>query len=280
MATWYYVENNQPVGPVDDAEFARALSAGRIQGSTLVWNETMTNWLPYSQARAVSVQRQAEALATGTAPGTPAEDLTPLRTPAGDAPAEVAPIHCSECGRPFPPAAVIPIRGQWVCSGCKTLALKKLQDEPAMAAVVHYAGFWIRFAARLIDGVILFVVNLLVGFVMQGLLTALGRGASGETRWSTMLVVMGVSLLAQLVVSLCYTVFFLGRFAATPGKMACGIMVVRADGSPVTYARACGRHFADMLSGLTLLVGYLIAAFDVEKRALHDYICDTRVVYR
>ena len=91
MATWYYVENNQPVGPADDAEFARLVNAGRIHGATLVWNETMTTWLPYSQARAVSVQRQAEALATGSAPGVPEDDLTPLRAPTAGAPAEVAP---------------------------------------------------------------------------------------------------------------------------------------------------------------------------------------------
>ena len=91
---------------------------------------------------------------------------------------------------------------------------------------------------------------------------------------------LGVTLLVQFLIGLCYAVFFLGRFAATPGKMACGLLVVRADGSALTYPRAAGRHFADMLSGITLCIGYLIAAFDLEKRALHDHICDTRVVYK
>jgi hypothetical protein len=39
-----------------------------------------------------------------------------------------------------------------------------------------------------------------------------------------------------------------------------------------------GRYFAKMLSSLTLLIGYIIAAFDEEKRSLHDRICNTRVV--
>ena len=33
-----------------------------------------------------------------------------------------------------------------------------------------------------------------------------------------------------------------------------------------------------MLSGLLLNIGYLIAAFDEEKRAMHDHMCDTRVI--
>jgi len=27
------------------------------------------------------------------------------------------------------------------------------------------------------------------------------------------------------------------------------------------------------------MIGYIMAAFDSEKRALHDHICDTRVIY-
>jgi uncharacterized RDD family membrane protein YckC len=42
--------------------------------------------------------------------------------------------------------------------------------------------------------------------------------------------------------------------------------------------RAFGRYFAKMLSWFTLAIGFIIAGFDVEKRALHDYICSTRVI--
>ena len=72
--------------------------------------------------------------------------------------------------------------------------------------------------------------------------------------------------------------FFLGKFGATPGKMACKLKVVRPDGERISYARALGRHFAEMLSGIILYIGYIMAAFDEEKRTLHDRICDTRVI--
>jgi uncharacterized RDD family membrane protein YckC len=60
--------------------------------------------------------------------------------------------------------------------------------------------------------------------------------------------------------------------------MAMGLKVVRADGSPVSIGLAFGRYFAKMLSGFILLIGYIMAAFDAQKRALHDMICDTRVI--
>ena len=79
-------------------------------------------------------------------------------------------------------------------------------------------------------------------------------------------------------IQILYSVLFLGKFGATPGKMAVGIKVVRSDGERVSYLRAFGRYFAEILSGLIFLIGYIMAAFDDEKRALHDRICDTRVV--
>ncbi len=57
-----------------------------------------------------------------------------------------------------------------------------------------------------------------------------------------------------------------------------GLKVIRSDGSPISYWRAFGRYLGTQLSSLTLMIGYIIAAFDDEKRALHDHICDTRVV--
>ena len=40
------------------------------------------------------------------------------------------------------------------------------------------------------------------------------------------------------------------------------------------------RSRAKILSGLICLAGYIMAGFDEEKRALHDRICNTRVVFK
>jgi uncharacterized RDD family membrane protein YckC len=88
----------------------------------------------------------------------------------------------------------------------------------------------------------------------------------------------GVQQFIGLLIPALYGTWFIGRFAATPGKMACGLRVVTADAGQVSYARALGRHFAEYLSSLILTIGYIMAAFDSEKRGLHDRICNTRVV--
>jgi uncharacterized RDD family membrane protein YckC len=88
----------------------------------------------------------------------------------------------------------------------------------------------------------------------------------------------GVSLLIGLVWSIVYDVVFIRRFAATPGKLLFGLRVVQADGQPMGVARIMARSLAKGVAGFTLGIGYLIVAFDEQKRGLHDFICATRVV--
>jgi uncharacterized RDD family membrane protein YckC len=85
-------------------------------------------------------------------------------------------------------------------------------------------------------------------------------------------------ILLQFTIAVCYDTWFVGKYGATPGKMACKIEVVTADAGQVSYLRAFARHFAKWISGFTLGIGYLMAAFDDQKRSLHDRICDTRVI--
>ena len=65
---------------------------------------------------------------------------------------------------------------------------------------------------------------------------------------------------------------------ATLGKMALGIAVTDVDGRRITFMRATGRHFAKMISGLILLIGYLMAAWTKKKQGLHDILAGTLVV--
>jgi uncharacterized RDD family membrane protein YckC len=86
--------------------------------------------------------------------------------------------------------------------------------------------------------------------------------------------------LMALGASLADSAYFVTKFGATPGKMAVGIRIIRADGGPVQVGQAIGRYFAHLLSGFILYIGYMMAGWDEEKRALHDRIVETRVVYK
>ncbi|MBM3736637.1 MAG: RDD family protein [Acidobacteria bacterium] len=99
--------------------------------------------------------------------------------------------------------------------------------------------------------------------------------AGGDT---AVLVATGLSTLVNLAISSGYEIFMIGSRGQTLGKMAMSLKVVRADGSALGYGLAAGRYFSSILSAIILMIGYLMALWDPEKRALHDRICETRVI--
>jgi uncharacterized RDD family membrane protein YckC len=149
---------------------------------------------------------------------------------------------------------------------------------PPPFSAVRYAGFWIRFLARLVDGAILGIAGLILRMPLMLMLgIAMGRGYPFGLTPATR-AVMGASLVVNLLLGMAYEVYFVSARGATPGKMALGLKIIRADGSPVPPGLALGRYFAQWISGITLMIGYIMAGFDPQKRALHDRICETRVI--
>jgi len=178
--------------------------------------------------------------------------------------------YCSECGQPWPPDDLARFGGRLICANCKINYAQKLREGVASAATFTYAGFWIRFAAVLLDGIILFVA----GVVVQLLFAPMTRSG----RLDLMLMALGFEYLIQMAIGATYEGLFISRMGATPGKMALDLKVVRPDGGPISLGRAVGRYFAKIVSGIILMIGYIMAGFDSEKRALHDMMCDTRVI--
>jgi len=254
---WYYVEAGKQAGPVEEAQLDELARSGQIQSDTLVWREGMANWQAYSEARGVGQSMPSAPPIGGVGPALGANDAV-----------------CAECSRIFNIEDTIPYGGIRVCAECKPVFMQKLAEGAKInTGIMSYAGFWIRLGAKFLDGILIRVI----GFPI-GLLIGVGtRPASTSEALTIQAMGTGVGVL----VALAYSVFFLGKYGATPGKMACRIKVVMADGTPISYGRAFGRFFAELLSGCpTLFIGYIIVGFDEQKRALHDRICNTRVVYK
>ena len=127
--------------------------------------------------------------------------------------------------------------------------------------------------AKILDG-------LIVGIVFFPPIIYCAIKADPGQQFSAYQVVELLFELLYAAANIGYQIFFVGKYAATPGKMACGLRVVTADGGKVGFGLATGRAFAEMLSGMICYIGYIIIAFDDQKRALHDHICSTRVVYK
>lgn len=147
--------------------------------------------------------------------------------------------------------------------------------DPDTGATWEYGGFWIRFVAYFVDNIILQVVTFIVQFVIGMALVFV----EDETLAIMITVFM---VIVSVAISFGYYTFFHGNpnYQATPGKMLMKLRVITAEGEDVSYLRAFGRVWGAMLSGLLLAIGYIMAAFDEEKRTLHDHICNTRVIKR
>ena len=174
-------------------------------------------------------------------------------------------IRCSECGREFGEDELIKFGDSTVCAECKPIFVQRLREGLTLAEERVYGRFWIRAGAKIIDGIILTIAGFALGFV--------GNLFPGHGPASAIL-----TNLLYYAFDIAYVTYFLGKYSATPGKMACGLKVIRPDGEKISYGRACGRFLAEFLSAIILCIGYIMAAFDEEKRTLHDRICDTRVI--
>ena len=119
------------------------------------------------------------------------------------------------------------------------------------------AGFWTRFVAALIDG-------LIVG-VPVGILNATMK---------TQGYVLG------LLIAVAYFTYFEGGPAgAAPGKRMMGICVVDiGTGAPIGYWRAFVRYLGRAVSSLVFLLGYLWMLWDREKQCWHDKFAGDVVV--
>ncbi len=138
------------------------------------------------------------------------------------------------------------------------------------------APFWPRVAAMIIDGLVLMVpIGLLIG--VQFVLEEAG-GISEEDPLA-----VGLTLLSQLLMVLVqvgYHTIMNGAYGATLGKMALGMRVVRADGTPIGYGLALGRILLQMVLGnCTCSLFYISVATNDEYRGWHDQIVGTRVIY-
>ena len=262
--TWYYSDGEKQLGPITEEQLIELRRSGSVTAETLVWRDGMANWTPYSEAGpAVNLE------GTPTDPAMP--PLIPVPPPAQPAGPEAV---CAECGKIFPKDEMITHGQSYVCVNCKPIFLQKLSEGAAIkSGPLRYAGFWLRFGAKFVDNLLLRIVSFALGFLI-------GLAATGSTP-EALLLVQVVAGLVSLTLAAGYNIYMIGKFGATLGKMACKIKVVNADGTPVGYGKATGRFFAEILSGCpTLLIGYIIAGSDEEKRALHDRICGTRVVFK
>ncbi|MCF8531700.1 MAG: RDD family protein [Reyranella sp.] len=159
-------------------------------------------------------------------------------------------------------------------------------DARPPEAQVHYAGFWLRTVAALIDGIILMVAIQVMGFF---LVAPVDPPADMEDLAKVLDYVNAAMPIQQIILS---TVLIWAYYAfqessaaqATLGKRALGIRVSATDGTRLDLAKASLRAWPiflpnaawlvssglAMLVGLVALVACLTVAFSSRKQGIHD----------
>jgi uncharacterized RDD family membrane protein YckC len=137
-----------------------------------------------------------------------------------------------------------------------------------------YAGLATRTVAFALDAAIINAVAWAVAAVITLGFTLIS--VPEEVR--TVLIAIGAVL--AVIWSVGYFIFFWSGTGQTPGDRVLGIRVQDGrTGSPVRVRRAALRLLALPLSALPLCAGFLMILVDDRRRALHDRIARTTVVY-
>jgi uncharacterized RDD family membrane protein YckC len=184
--------------------------------------------------------------------------------------------QCNSCEGRFSPDDLATFGESRVCAACQPAWVQALRQGTAEAAVIlpqtyHYAGFWIRLLAQVIDMLILLAAQFTIGLIVGLIFIVLGGRAVPEPFSTLVQVAAAVAGIAYY--SICWT-----RWGATPGKMIVGIKVIDQSGGLVS--QAVSRWFGQLLSGFLLGYGFLKIGWSPEKMALHDGMAGTRVVYK
>jgi eukaryotic-like serine/threonine-protein kinase len=177
----------------------------------------------------------------------------------------------------------------------------------------EYAGFWKRFGAYIIDSFFILTSATILGGIIAYQLDSMDLNFTlesddlisygcGFTMLGTtilgliMLIIFGLGylinsidisqedflivifLLIGIIFRAFYFIIFETAFKATFGKMILGIQVTNSQGKRLSLGKANQRYWGKMASTATLYIGFMMAGWNHQKRALHDLIADSIVI--
>jgi uncharacterized RDD family membrane protein YckC len=155
----------------------------------------------------------------------------------------------------------------------------------------EYAGFWVRFAAHIMDNLFISIPFMVLWFLV--VMTFFGFGvfataaqskeklsdAAAVALFSVILGLYFSLIFSRLLVSWLYhAILESGPHQATWGKRIVGVKVTSISGERISFKHATGRYFSTLITNMTMGIGYLMVAFTERKQTLHDMIASTLVV--
>ncbi|WP_169974270.1 RDD family protein [Tautonia rosea] len=151
-------------------------------------------------------------------------------------------------------------------TGAESRQFRRVKDDEAVRSSALGVGILPRALALAID----YVLLLAACAGLDGLLGLTGLDPETIRPLS--------ALLAFVLIVLYFATLESGSRQATLGKLILGLKVTTDEGHRLSFPRAFGRFFAKLLSLIPFGVGFVMAAFTEQHRALHDLLAGTLVV--
>lgn len=165
---------------------------------------------------------------------------------------------------PVPPTASVPYSPQAGTSG-----------------PIGYAGFWLRFVAWLIDWIILSVAFSFISIPLMAtnMRNWMGRPPQSPEEMAAFFAAFSKILILAVIFNwLYFALLESSAWQATIGKKTLGLEVTDMAGHRISFGRATGRFFGKIISGMILMIGYIMAGFTAQKQALHDMMAGCLVM--
>lgn len=141
-----------------------------------------------------------------------------------------------------------------------------------------YAGFWKRFAAFIVDLIILSIFIQILNIFLSPIIMESLIAKAQETATLQLWGILAYPIIFLLIMVLYFALFESSSKQATLGKQLLKIKVVDTQGKRISFLRALGRTFGKILSAIPLWVGFIMVGSSQKKQALHDKIAKTYVV--
>jgi uncharacterized RDD family membrane protein YckC len=141
------------------------------------------------------------------------------------------------------------------------------------AASVLYGGFWRRFWACMLDGIVLGFVSMFV--YAAGVFIVRYTAPEIDDPAKALLI---PQLVANTILKAFYFIYFHALTGQTVGKLALGLKVVGKDGGAIGVGRASVRYFGSFISLLFAGLGFAWIAFDSRKQGWHDKMAGSLVI--
>ena len=166
----------------------------------------------------------------------------------------------------------------------------QIQQTTETTSQPTYAGFWWRFLAFIIDDIIIGIIASIIilpiwaamGVSIYSMFQGNNYYADDEAALELIAPIMGAVALTSIISIVLQWLYFAlmesSKQQGTLGKMALGIKVTDMEGNRISFARATGRFFGKIISGMIIYIGYIMAGFTEKKQALHDMMASCLVI--